>query len=96
MDKRQSPALEPFCSENQPDDDNDGVGNECDNCRSHYNPNQEDTDPPVSNGCGNACECEGNFDNDSDVDGTDVSTFKNDFGRSSVMNPCTIVNDKTK
>lgn len=32
--------------------------------------------------------CEGNFDGDKDVDGTDASKFKSDFGRSSVKNPC--------
>jgi subtilisin len=35
------------------------------------------------------CDCEGNFDTDIDVDGTDAQTFKTDFGRSSVLNPCT-------
>ena len=32
--------------------------------------------------------CEGNFDYDSDVDGTDASVFKSDFGRSGFKNPC--------
>ena len=32
--------------------------------------------------------CEGNFDYDKDVDGSDASTFKQDFGRSSLQNPC--------
>jgi hypothetical protein len=32
--------------------------------------------------------CEGNFDCDQDVDGTDASVFKSDFGRSSFKNPC--------
>jgi hypothetical protein len=32
--------------------------------------------------------CEGNFDCDLDVDGTDASVFKSDFGRSSLKNPC--------
>ena len=32
--------------------------------------------------------CEGNYDGDSDVDGTDASVFKSDFGRSSFSNPC--------
>jgi len=35
------------------------------------------------------CECEGNFDGDQDVDGSDAATFKADFGRSSFFNPCT-------
>ena len=32
--------------------------------------------------------CLGNFDADNDVDGTDALTFKSDFGRSSMRNPC--------
>jgi len=34
------------------------------------------------------CDCEGNFDADSDVDGSDVYLFKTDFGRSMLLNPC--------
>jgi len=41
-------------------------------------------DPP-----GRRCEpCEGNFDIDKDVDGSDASTFKTDFGRTQLGNPC--------
>ena len=50
---------------------------------------QEDTCPPPGNKYGNACECEGNFDRDQDVDGTDGFIFKEDFGRYAVRNPCT-------
>ena len=32
--------------------------------------------------------CEGNFDGDVDVDGTDAAVFKSDFGRSGFKNPC--------
>lgn len=32
--------------------------------------------------------CQGDFDCDRDVDGTDATTFKNDFGRSQFNNPC--------
>ena len=32
--------------------------------------------------------CEGNFDYDKDVDGTDASLFKSDFGRSGFNEPC--------
>ena len=32
--------------------------------------------------------CEGNFDFDEDVDGTDAAIFKQDFGRSPFSNPC--------
>lgn len=35
-----------------------------------------------------ACNCEGNFDGDSDVDGSDGIIFKQDFGRSHFSNPC--------
>jgi subtilisin family serine protease len=70
------------------DTDDDGVLDECDNCLTTANPNQEDTYPPQGNDCGNACECEGNFDGDDDCDGTDASTFKTDFGRMEYDNPC--------
>jgi hypothetical protein len=32
--------------------------------------------------------CEGNFDNDLDIDGLDVAKFKTDFGRSDIFWPC--------
>ena len=32
--------------------------------------------------------CEGNFDGDLDQDGTDASKFKQDSGRSKLLNPC--------
>jgi hypothetical protein len=32
--------------------------------------------------------CEGNFDCDLDVDGSDAFVFKTDFGRSAIVNPC--------
>lgn len=34
--------------------------------------------------------CEGNFDCDQDVDGTDAAVFKEDFGRNPFSNPCPI------
>jgi len=49
---------------------------------------QEDSYPPQSNGLGDACDCEGNFDCDSDCDGTDAAKFKTDFGRSGFNSPC--------
>jgi len=52
---------------------------------------QEDSFPPNGNNLGDACDCEGNFDCDSDVDGQDASDFKNNFGRSAFLNPCTNV-----
>jgi len=50
--------------------------------------NQEDTCPPQGNGIGDACDCEGNFDCDRDVDATDVTSFLADFGRSIYNKPC--------
>lgn len=50
---------------------------------------QEDSYPPQGNNCGDACECEGNFDNDDDQDGSDAAEFKSlCFGRSSFNRPC--------
>jgi hypothetical protein len=70
-------------------DDGEGAGHGCDNCPATPNNDQSDSYPSGGNGCGDACECEGNFDNDLDVDGTDASTFKMDFGRSKIVDPCT-------
>ena len=42
------------------------------------------------NGIGDICECEGDFDCDQDVDGTDAVVFKADFGRGAYNNPCTV------
>jgi len=39
--------------------------------------------------------CEGNFDNDTDQDGTDAFVFKQDFGRSSLINPCPVIECQT-
>lgn len=36
-----------------------------------------------------ALYCEADFDCDGDVDGSDASSFKDDFGRSQFLNPCT-------
>ncbi len=72
-----------------PDDDNDTIGDELDNCCFVSNPGQEDICPPQGNGIGDACDCEGNFDCDSDCDGSDAASFKVDFGRSTFLDPCT-------
>jgi hypothetical protein len=53
---------------------------------------QDDTIPPQGNGIGDVCDCEGNFDCDSDVDGSDARDFKQDFGRSTFLNPCNQAN----
>ena len=39
--------------------------------------------------CVFAQPCEGNFDCDQDVDGTDAAAFKEHFGRSGFQRPCT-------
>ena len=70
------------------DSDEDGVDDYQDNCLCMPNLDQEDRYPPGGNGCGDSCECEGNFDGDDDQDGSDAFTFKQDFGRSPFGNPC--------
>jgi len=83
-----------FCSKNQEDIDQDDLGDVCDddidgdselntadNCPTYTNPGQEDNYPPDGNSCGDACDCEGDFESDGDVDGTDAINFKQDFGR---------------
>ena len=71
------------------DSDADGIPDCIDNCSAIENADQQDIYPyPQGNNCGDACECEGNFDGDADQDGTDAFTFKNDFGRSILQNPC--------
>jgi hypothetical protein len=37
-------------------------------------------------------ECNGDFDFDADVDGGDASTFKENFGRNDLNNPCSVIN----
>jgi hypothetical protein len=70
--------------------DGDGIPDAQDNCPLAYNPGQEDTFPPGGNSIGDACDCEGNFNCsvDQDVDGSDASLFKSDFGRSNLSRPC--------
>ena len=74
------------------DSDDDGTPDHLDNCPHEHNPEQEDTSPPQGNEIGDACDCEGNFDCDQDVDGADAAIFKFDFGRSRYSNPCTNAN----
>ncbi len=80
------------CLFNPGDSDCDAISDAQDNCPETYNPTQDDTLPPQGNGLGNACDCEGNFDCDQDVDGTDAQFFKTDFGRSMFLNPCISAN----
>jgi hypothetical protein len=77
-----------YYNTDQMDSDSDGTGDVCDNCPVASNHDQEDTCPPGGNGIGDACECEGDFACDGDVDGSDASTFKSDFGRSVIVHPC--------
>jgi hypothetical protein len=77
--------------EANPDDRDDDWDNHCngiDKCPNFYNLDNTDTYPPQGNGIGDACDCEGDFACDGDVDGSDASTFKADFGRSVMVNPC--------
>jgi len=60
-----------------------------DNCPDIYNPDQKDSYPPAGNGIGDACECEGDFACDGDVDGYDAALFKEDSGRNRFHYPCT-------
>lgn len=51
--------------------------------------NQEDTHPAGGDGIGDACSiCKADFECDGDVDGTDATSFKNDFGRRTFYFPC--------
>jgi hypothetical protein len=74
------------------DIDNDNLCAEVDNCPKNYNPEQEDTSPPQSNGIGDDCDCESDFDCDGDVDGSDATTFKLYFGRNPMFYPCDEIN----
>jgi len=51
---------------------------------------QEDSYPPGGNDCGDACECEGDFDSDLDVKDEDITNFKASMGRFPGYRPCSI------
>jgi hypothetical protein len=70
------------------DTDSDGITACYDNCPNHANANQLDTYPTGGNGIGDACDCEGNFDGDEDVDAEDLTSFLVDFGRGGYSIPC--------
>jgi hypothetical protein len=70
------------------DADGDGIPGHLDNCPEHDNPGQEDIYPPGGNGIGDACDCEGDFNCDTDVDAEDIDLFLLDFGRSVYFDPC--------
>jgi len=79
-----------FCPNDPYNDfDNDSICGDIDSCPNIPNPLQEDNFPPQGNGIGDACDCEGNFNCDQDVDANDVITFLADFGRSQYNRPCT-------
>ena len=71
------------------DSDVDGILDCDDNCPHAPNPDQTDTQPFQGNGIGDACNCEFDFNCDSNVDGTDVDLFLTDFGRNQFNDPCT-------
>lgn len=77
-----------ICELNQEDADSDGPGDVCDNCPSNSNATQQDSYPPQGNRIGDACDCEGDFDCDGDVDGTDAAQFKADYGRNQFNSRC--------
>jgi hypothetical protein len=53
-----------------------------------YAPDTGKADMIESQGATDFTYCEGNFDNDQDVDGSDAGTFKANFGRSIWKRPC--------
>jgi len=59
-----------------------------DNCPDIYNPDQNDNYPPGGNNIGDACECEGDFSCDGDVDGWDAMVFYAHAGRDQFNFPC--------
>ena len=74
----------------QEEGDGDCIGDACDPEPGVYDPSVPDSCPPQGNNIGDACDCEGNFNcsADRDVDGSDASSFKADFGRSIMLDPC--------
>lgn len=72
------------------DGDEDGIIDGEDNCPDDYNPLQEDNYPPQTNGCGDACECKGDFNSDGVIPGAELGQFAIDYGRENCTedNPC--------
>jgi hypothetical protein len=69
------------CRKNQEDNDSDGIGDLCDNCKYTFNPDQKDND---SDGVGDACDClpfSNEYQEDADKDGIgdDCDNCKNTF-----------------
>jgi hypothetical protein len=62
-----------------PDNDGDGVGDDCDNCVGVYNPDQDDLD---NDRCGNACDSDlmCDIDGDGTITDTDVGLIESQLG----------------
>ena len=75
-----SEELDYFAEDEIPEDE--------DNCSEISNPDQEDSYPPGGNSIGDACECEGDFDCDGNVDRWDGMLFEANYGRNLLNNPC--------
>ncbi|MBW2182696.1 MAG: sulfatase-like hydrolase/transferase [Deltaproteobacteria bacterium] len=72
------------------DIDKDGIPDNDDNCPYVFNPNQKDTYPPGGNGIGDACDCEGDFNCDGNVNALDAAFISGWFKkRTKLSNPCT-------
>jgi len=72
------------------DIDKDGMPDYDDNCPYVFNPNQEDTYPPGGNSIGDACDCEGDFNCDGQVNAVDAGLISGWFERrTKLSNPCT-------
>ena len=89
-----------FCSMNQEDSNEDGIGDACYLCEADFNcdGNIDATDvtdfltdfgrSTFFNPCTNSEPCNGDFNCDANVDAADVTKFLEDFGRSPFFNPC--------
>ncbi len=77
------------CEFTGPDADIDGIIDGEDNCPKVYNPFQEDTIPSQTNGCGDACECYADCNNDTKVNLGDLVKMKEEFNRTNcATDPC--------
>ena len=93
-------GAEGFCSMNQEDTDEDGIGDACDLCEGDLDCNNrcDALDVEIflehfgrsqyNRPCTNADLCPGDFLCDEAVDALDVNKFLEDFGRSTFFNPC--------
>ena len=93
-----------FCSMNQEDSNQDGIGDACYLCESDFlcdgDVDAEDVTAFLTDfgrgtydrPCINEDSCKGDFSCDGDVDAEDVTKFLEDFGRGLYSNPCPICN----